>query len=479
MSAPDDRPTSKLIVPGEEPLPEDRPRLIVGPSADAPATKADEPARTGSTRIVLPPGAASADEDLPEFPRLRPLLLIPISDGQREVVLVQDPMGVVPGQPLLAVESLGLLQLFDGATSLTDITAALMRESKDLRVANMVRDFVSKVDHLLMLDSPRFQRVWREIRDAYHPLEIRQAAFDGRSYPADRESLLKFLEAHYAAASESQSAVAGSPAAEPRGRVGAPRALLAPHLDPRRSGKAMAMAYRELDPGLADREPLRVIVFGTGHAMFGDWFALTSKHFETPLGRLECDRRFVDALARRVGSAAFEAEIAHRDEHSIEFQAVYLKHRFGDRPVRMVPILCGGFHGLLDEGKHPREVPEIEVWIAALRDTVRELGGSTVYVAGVDFSHVGPRFGDPAVDERTHTEVEAKDRACLEAARAGDPNAWFAAIAEHDDSTRICGLSPTYAMLRCAEPGTGRLLHYDRSDEPDHSFVTIASMIWD
>jgi len=118
----------------------------------------------------------------------------------------------------------------------------------------------------------------------------------------------------------------------------------------------------------------------------------------------------------------------------------------------------------------------IETLIEAVREAEARLGGPTVYVAAVDFSHVGPRFGDPAVDERTRAEIETKDRAAIEAAAGGDADAWFQAIAAHDDSTRICGFGPTYVALRCAAPGAGRLLRYEQSEEPDHSIVSVAAM---
>lgn len=219
-------------------------------------------------------------------------------------------------------------------------------------------------------------------------------------------------------------------------------------------------------------------MFGTGHSLIGDTFALTRKHFETPLGKVACDTAFVDAVASRLGEAAYRGELAHRDEHSIEFQALYLAHRFAGRPITIVPILCGGFHTLLDEGKTPRDDPGFETLLTAVRDAEAARGGATIYVAGVDFSHVGPRFGDPALDDRTKTEIEAKDRAAIEAARMGDADGWFGAIASHDDSTRICGLAPTYAMLRCAAPAQGRLLHYEPSDEKDGSMVTVTAMVW-
>ena len=457
------RAPGRIIVPGaESEAPAEKPR-IVAPGDAEPEAAPERP------RIVLPPGVArQTEEDVPERPRLRPLVLVPVSDGNREVLLVSDPLGVVRGQPVLGIESIAILQLLDGSVSLTDITAALMRDTKDIRVANMVRDFVARLDQLLMLDSPRFEAAYRELRDEYRQLEIRQSAFDGRSYPAERDKLTAFLDGHFAEAERMRGA---APATAAR-----TRALLAPHLDPRRAGRAIARAYLELDQ--AAKTPLRVVVFGTGHALMDERFALTRKHFETPLGKVATDTAFVDKVAARLGEAAFRGELVHRDEHSIEFQTVYLKHRFGDRPLTIVPILCGGFHGLIDEGKTPRDDPQFETLIDAVREAERTLGGETVYVAGADLSHVGPRFGDPPIDPRAKEETEAIDREALAAAEKGDADGWFTSIATHQDSSRICGYAPIYATLRCAEPGAGRLLTYEQSDEKDSSMVSVASMAW-
>ncbi len=474
MPDPNDPPRpSRLIVPGEAEPPAERPRLIV--PDDAREDEPDEPAGGpgASPGIILPPGVAREErEGLPEYPRLRPLVLMPFSDGKRELVLVSDPMGVLPNQPVLSIESLPLLQLLDGTLSLADLTTALMRESKDLRVANMVRDFVGQLDDLLLLDSPRFHAALDALRAAYHPLEIRPAALEGRSYPADAAELRAMLDQNFAAAAQLRDA-AGDPQAAADAR---PRALLAPHLDPRRSGPAIARAYLEI--GEAPTEPLRIVILGTGHSLLGESFALTRKQFETPLGKARCDTEFVDRVAARVGEAAYRGELAHRDEHSIEFQVLYLQHRLGTRRFTIVPILCGGFHALLDEQRTPREDPEFESLIDGVRSAARELGGTTVYVAGVDFSHIGPRFGDPPIDARVKQETEAIDRSALDAAARGDADAWFRTIAEIDDATRICGFAPTYALLRCVEVTDGRLLRYEQSDEPDGSTVTIASMAW-
>ena len=452
-------------MPIESPNDPPRPGRLIVPGAETVAEEAP--------RIVLPPGVSREEpEDLPEYPKLRPLMLMPIRDGERDLLLVSDPLGVMDGQPVLGMEALAILQLLDGTVSLTDLTAALMRESKDLRVSNMVKEFIAQIDKLLMLDSPRFEKAYRELREAYHPLEIRPAALAGRSYPAEREALESTLDAHFAAAIVDRDA-AGQPTAAADAR---PRALMAPHLDPRRAGAVIARALIELGP--EQKKPLRVVIFGTGHSLLGDLFALTRKHFQTPLGKALCDTAFVDAVAGKLGEAAYHAELAHRDEHSIEFAVIYLQRRLRDRPFTIVPILCGGFHVLLDQGKAPRDDAAFEAMIAAVREAEQKLGGDTIYLAGVDFSHVGPRFGDPPVDDQVRAEIEKLDRAAIEAARVGDAEGWFKTIAENDDATRICGYAPTYAMLRCAEPGTGRLLKYEQSAEPDTSLVSVAAMAW-
>lgn len=431
-----------------------------------------EPEAQGS-RIILPPGVSRpTDEDVPERPRLRDLVLVPFSDGQREFIMVSDPLGVIEGQPVLGIEALPILQLLDGAVTVNDLTTALMRESKDLRVANMVRDFVAQLDRMLMLDSPRFEAAHREKREAWHQLEVRPAVLEGRSYPAEREACAKFLDEHFEAARQLRSA-AGEPEAALDAR---PRALLAAHLDPRRAGPTIARAFLELGP--AQKTPLRVVIFGTGHSLIRDRVAIARKHFETPLGQARCDTAFVDHVANRLGDAAYQAELAHRDEHSIEFQALYLKHRLGERPFTIVPILCGAFHTLLDEGKRPTDDPVYHDLIEGVRHAEKTLGGDTLYLAGVDFSHVGPRFGDPPLDEEMKKEIEKVDRSALDAAVQGSADAWFDAIAAADDATRICGFAPTDAMLRAAEPGAGRLLRYVQNDEPDKSTVSIAAMVW-
>jgi len=464
---PDPTPPRRIIMPGEashaaasEPLGDPGPT----PPREVPP---------GGSRIVLPPGVAREEpEDLPEYPRLRPLEILAVREGDRDLLLVTDPLGVMPAPIALRIEALDLLRVLDGSFSLNDLAAEVVRASKDLRAGTSVKEFVAQLDRMLMLDTPRFHEAFRALREDYHRLEVRQAVLGGLSYPEDPGELRAFVDGHFAEAERWRAEASEPVAAEDA----PPRALLAPHLDPRRAGATIARAYLEI--GRARSAPLRVIVYGTGHALMGESVALTRKRFETPFGSIPCDTAFVDALAERLGEAAWRGEIAHRDEHSIEFQALYLKRRFGDRPLTLVPILCAGFHALLDAGQGARDDAAYETLIAAIQDAERRFGGPTVHVAAVDLSHVGRRFGDPAVDERAQAEVEAKDRAALAHAIAGDADGWYQAIAAQEDATRVCGWGATYAMLRAAQPGQGRLLRYQQSPEEAGSMVSIATAVW-
>lgn len=445
-------PPSRIILPGGDPE----------PSGERP-------------RIILPPGATvESREDLPEYPRLRAVQMQIVrdpQDPQRELLLVMDPLGVCPQQMVLGLETIALLELLDGTTSLTDLQALVMRESKDLRLGNIVREFVGKLDDQFLLEGPRFEAEYDRLQAEWHPLEVRPAALDGVCYPNEHEALEGFLDEQF---THARAGMTERGESEAQGET-LPRALLIPHLDPRRRGHVQARAALEVGPEVP--LPLRVVVFGTGHQLHRHRVALTRKRFETPFGQVPCDTEFVDRVAARVGPTAYREELVHRDEHSIEFVLLYLQRRLRYRRFTLVPILCGGFEWFFDESRDPRGDETLEALVAGVREAEAELGGPTLYVASVDFSHVGPRFGDPALDEEGARAIQQVDETALNAAASGDADRWWASLAPDENATRICGLGPTWCMLRCAEPGEGRPLLYDQSPEPG-GLVSVAAMVW-
>jgi AmmeMemoRadiSam system protein B len=248
--------------------------------------------------------------------------------------------------------------------------------------------------------------------------------------------------------------------------------ILAPHIDFQRGGPVYAWAYRVL----AESEPADLyVVLGVPHQGIEGPAAATLKAYDTPLGALEVDRDFVDALQRRSRLDLFRGELGHRTEHSIEFEAVFLRYLFGDREIRIVPLLTSFVHRLMAEGADPADDPESQRFITALAETIAAYPGKVCVVGGVDLAHVGPQFGDPApVTGQTLDWLAHEDRSMLSAVEAGDAAAFYEAVAKDGDRRRICGLTPIYTALQVLGR-QGQLLKYGQAPDPNGT-VTFASV---
>jgi AmmeMemoRadiSam system protein B len=220
------------------------------------------------------------------------------------------------------------------------------------------------------------------------------------------------------------------------------------------------------------------VILGTSHAAGTHRFAATRKDFATPLGTVATDRAFLDRLAAQVSGDLYADEILHRTEHAIEFQVVMLQHALAARPFTIVPILVTAFHDLITRGRAPDHDPEVAAFVAALRATLADDDAPTVVVAGVDFAHVGAKFGDrDGLTAELLAATEAKDRRLLDALTAADPHAFFATLAADADRTRICGAAPLLVFLELMRGVPGHLLCYDRTrDGATRSVVTYASL---
>jgi AmmeMemoRadiSam system protein B len=173
--------------------------------------------------------------------------------------------------------------------------------------------------------------------------------------------------------------------------------------------------------------------------------------------------------------------IAHRREHSLEFQTVFLAHRYGAERLKILPILCTTLDDLMRDGKDPREVPEVSDFLAALTESVAESGKSVLYVAGADLSHVGRQFGDD-VDVRGDlaSRVETSDGAALAALGRADADAFFAAVAANQNQYRICSVACLYSLLAAAGTRRGQVLHYEQAiDANGHSLVSFAAAVFE
>jgi AmmeMemoRadiSam system protein B len=321
-----------------------------------------------------------------------------------------------------------------------------------------------------MLDSPRFQehrdRLVREFRES----PVRPAANAGTSYPAEAEKITAMFNNHFRAAGGPCRAGVED---RTRGRIAG---LIAPHIDLRRGGVSFAWAYQQLR-GRDDIELL--VILGTGHQPMQHRFGGIRKDYATPLGVAKTDHEAMRTLAAGLPFDFFEDEWAHRSEHSIEFQVVYLQHLFGGKlNARILPILAGSFHEFGETGASPASDAEVASFTKALRQLVEASRGRVCVIAGVDFAHIGGRFGDhEPMDESRRARLEHEDRAMLATVLSCDAEAFHRNIAADQDARRVCGYPAIYTLLAALKPPSARLLHYAQSHEPEtNSVVSFGSV---
>lgn len=404
-------------------------------------------------------------------PKLRPLRGRELVHAGQVFVLLECPFGLFAEPVLVAREWFHrVARHFDGQTTLAAIQARLLAETAQLIPLEQLQAFATQLDAALALDGPTLAR----FLDDYRRQRIRPASHAGASYPATERALRAQLARYFRDAEG-----AGTPKPSVADGRTPLRGILSPHIDFGRGGPTYTHAYREL----VERSDADVfVIFGVAHSPCRRRFALTRKDFETPLGVARAEGAFIDALAEHAGPSFFDDELAHRREHSVEFQVVLLQYLLGGRrDFTIVPILAGSFHDLMARGVEPIDDPDVARFIAAVRQAEATCGKKVAYIGGIDLCHVGPQFGDPAsVSDDTLDEVRRFDAALLARAEAADPSGWFGHAAEVGDRWRVCGLSATYSMLHAMGPARGRLLKYRQAvDDRRTCLVSFASLAYD
>ena len=406
------------------------------------------------------------------IPPLRPVEAFPVEHEGQECIVLRDPGGYASSMVVLPRGLVEIVALFDGANSVVDIQAAVMRKYGELVTRQRIEELVDALDGHGFLDTPRFAELRKEIDGAYLHSATRPPSHAGGAYPDEAAALRQTFDRFFDPP-EGPGPIAASGEAWP-----SVKGVVAPHIDFHRGGAAYAWAYRDVGER-CDADLF--VIFGTCHAGMADPFALTRKDYGTPLGVIPVDRDAVEALATRAGQDCFASELAHRVEHSIEFQAVFLRYLFaGRREVTIVPVLTSFAHEALARGKRAEDDPRVGRFLDALRDVIATSGRRVALIAGADLAHVGPRFGDPErVTPAGLAELGREDRTMLEAVTAGHADGFFDAVARDGDRRRICGFSPIYALLRTlGSSGKGALRRYGQWPDPD-GVVTFASVVFD
>ncbi|MCB2210739.1 AmmeMemoRadiSam system protein B [bacterium] len=401
------------------------------------------------------------------IPPLRPVETIPVKQDGQDYVVLRDPQGFSDGMIAVAMGALPILARLDGQLSALDITA-IMRDEYGLEVdPDQIVSIVEMLEKSYLLQSDAFLKHRRAMEDEYREADVREPILMGGGYPSDPDDLVELLETLEASEPDEDF----GPEKPLKGKR--LRGLMVPHIDYHRGGKSYGRLYKQVrallpDPG---EGPLLVGLIGVAHHGAFEPIVTTAKDYITPFGTMKYDRDAMELLRDRLGDKVVREEYIHKHEHSVEIQVPWLQYLLKDHEVTFLPLLAG----ILDafgNGDGPIASEKVDAALNALRLVEENHPGPVLWLASVDFAHVGPQFGDPAtVSDKDCSLVERRDMKALETVQKADASAWWDELMSDGNQRRVCGVNATYLLLNLMSGTRGRVIDYQQSVSEDRNIL--------
>ncbi|MGH7232663.1 MAG: AmmeMemoRadiSam system protein B [Nitrospiraceae bacterium] len=408
-------------------------------------------------------------KDSKQFPSLRNLQYSPLKENEEQYVLLWDPTGLTGEKLVVPLNYFYLFQFFDGEHSLDQLGSEYLKKFGEFFMPDRLEKLISDLETKLFLEGERVEAAKHAAVTAYRTAPCRPAVYAGRSYEADAEKLGLQLEGFFT----SKEGPDFKPSENKGKKI---KGLVAPHYDVRQGGPIYAWAYKELKETEA---PDLFVILGTCHAGLNNGFAVTDKDFQTPLGVVPADRDLLDRFRKIGGHRFFEEDVAHRNEHSIEFQLPFLQHTLGSsKALKMLPVLCAFTPSLLVDPECRELADKVELFIRSLKTVIDESGRRVCVIASAELAHIGMRYGDnkPPTDYSFHKCMQT-DMEMLKHVENVDAEAFAKFIQKEGDARRISGFAAIYTLLRLIQAEKGQVLRYDRGvTDQFNSTVTYCSM---
>lgn len=398
--------------------------------------------------------------------------------------MLRDTQGVTSSHAVIPIEMVPIVGRFTGGQTCEEIARLASKELGERIPVDVVVQLATELEEALFVDGAPYRRERARIEREFASSAVREASHAGGAYHGDPVQLAKYIEDDCLGARPSLSAKkkgaknGSNGSSKPSGRL---VGLVAPHIDPWRGARCYGEAYGALAASLPD-DADTFILLGTSHAPMREPFALCRKAFATPLGPMEADFDAIDEIATACDFDPYADQFNHKREHSLEFQAVFLRHMLSQasangaqngaraKRARIIPILAGlGEHQ--QSGKSPSTSKTINRFMDALRGVIDKK--RAIVIAGADLAHVGPRFGDPRpFDEKERAKLDATDRDSLARAEKVDAEAFWEHVSNDLDTRRVCGLAPMYSLLRAIDASAqGEVRHYEQTVDPEEGSI--------
>lgn len=253
----------------------------------------------------------------------------------------------------------------------------------------------------------------------------------GRFYPGDTKAL----------ADEVNRLVSGGIRGGPREKAAA---IIAPHAGYMYSGAVTGHIYSSVEI------PDTVVVIGPNHTGLGKRVALmTDGAWVTPLGSIEVDSAFADALLKSSRLITADRQ-AHESEHSIEVQLPFIQSINKGALIVPLTVMSASARECLELGK-------------AIADTIKGLGRDVLIVASSDMNH----YESDAVTRR-------KDKEAIAEVLKLDADGLLAVTSKKDIT--MCGVIPAAIAINAARllgATSARVVDYATSGDVSKDYAQV------
>ncbi len=386
--------------------------------------------------------------------------------GERQVITFIDPFRLTKNSVAVDIRLLPLLRLLNGQHDLRDIQRAMtIHQQGQITSLSDIETLIDHLDKAFLLDSASFRKKMEELREDFKSQQDRHSVLAGQSYESDPDRLGQFID-------EIESVL---PQSNPDSTEKNITGILAPHIDINVAQSTYIDLYRRLK----GKNYSLVIIFGINHQSQDGLYSISEKNYITPFGKLESDKDFISELKSRVpGKTLATDDFCHKTEHSIEFQTIFL-HYYLKEPILIVPILCGGIHEFILPKKNIFDDARFMGMVEALEEMIKDRDGDVLLISGVDFSHVGPKFGHQMPADAILPEAKLNDQDIISFILKGEPEKIYENAVETQDQFNVCGLPSVLIFSRLLKGSKGKLLSHEIYNETaTSSAVTYASMIF-
>jgi AmmeMemoRadiSam system protein B len=414
--------------------------------------------------------------DAPLPPMKRGVEAVQFEHEGKPMVMLRDQEGLADQTIAVTLPGFVLAMMLNGQNTIADVQSAFAQATGQLISPAEINGLVSELDKAELLETATVARKRQKILDDFRASSVRPAVHIGGGYPESPMELAVQLGKFFRDPKGPQKEIPSNPLGAP------PQALVAPHIDFTRGGPAYAWAYQALGEC---SPPDLVVALGVAHASPPAPWTATKKSYATPYGPMEVDVDLYKEFQDTLWYPADAEEPVHRTEHSLEFQALWLKYLWRERAPKWLPVLCSSFE-IWAENDVPSKLANVDAALKAFGQKLRARqakGQRILLLAGVDLAHVGPRFGDeieltPAVEKK----IEDEDALSMTLALKGDADGFYRSVMQDGHWRKVCGLSALYTTLRLlkeiAPSAEGKKLTYGQAPDPLGGIVSFVSAVY-